>query len=100
MPALKITSDFNESGIAEVRELNDWLDDPQGDTANVPEAQALIAAAWYATESFIRRETGFCSSQHTRKDEHEPETAAPFTCQCCRFFHHIGPKSRALVRHA
>lgn len=93
-------TEFSASEIDEVRELNDWLDDPQGDDANVPEAKVLIAAAWYATEDFIRTETGKCSSTHTRKDEHEPETVAPFTCQCCRYFHEIGPRSRSLMRCA
>lgn len=91
---------YTKDEIDEVRELNDWLDDPQGESDNVPEAKVLMAAAWYATEDFIRNVTGECSSQHTRKDKHEPETSAPFTCTCCRYFHSIGPKSRALMRHA
>ncbi len=93
-----MATEFSVSEIDAVRNLNDWLDDPQGETINVPEAAKLIAAAWYATEDFIRRETGKCSSTHTRKGEHEPENAEPFTCQCCRHFREIGAQSRALIR--
>lgn len=93
-------TDYTAAELDSVRELNDWLDDPQGSFAGVPEAKVLVGAAWYATEDFIRLETGKCSSTHTRKDEHAPETGAPFTCQCCRYFHQIAPRSKALIRKA
>ena len=92
---------FTPGEIDAVRELNDWIDDPPDiDDEILPEVQPLLAAAWYATEDFIRTNTGKCSSTATRKDQHEPETAAPFTCQCCRYFHQIGPRARSLMRHA
>ena len=88
---------FTTAELDSVRELNDWLDDPQGGFEGVPEAKVLVEAAWWATENFIRLETGKCSSTHTRKDEHAPETETPFTCQCCRYFHRIGSRSRNLI---
>lgn len=91
-------SDYTAAELDSVRELNDWLDDPQGSFAGVPEAKALVEAAWYATEDFIRLETGLCSSAATRKEAHKPETCAPFTCQCCRYFHKIERLSKALIR--
>lgn len=93
-------SDFTKTEIEAVLELNNWLNDPQGDFYGVPEAEILIAAAWYATEDFIRRQTGGCSSTATRKDKHQPEKKAPFTCQCCRYFRHIQARSKELIRRA
>jgi hypothetical protein len=89
------------SDIETLRELNDWIDDPPvTDYSNCPEVERLLAAAWYATEDAIRINTGKCSSQHTSKDEHAPETGPTFTCSCCRYFNRIGPGARALIRHA
>lgn len=91
-------SDFTETEIEAVLELNGWLDDPPEDFYCTPEAKILIAAAWYATEDFIRRQTGICSSTATRKDKHQPEKQAPFICQCCRHFKQIEPRSKELIR--
>ena len=93
-------SDYTVAELDSVRELNDWLDDPQGSFAGVPEAKTLVEAAWWATENFIRLETGKCSSVHTRRDEHPPETTAPFTCQCCRYFNRIAGRSKRLIERA
>ena len=62
------------------------------------EVDALLSVAWYITEEFIRYNTGKCSSTATRKDEHEPEAAAPFTCQCCRYFHSLTGRTNHLRR--
>ena len=89
---------FTPAEIDAVRELNDWLDDPQGSMPDEfdREVNMLLSVAWYVTEEFIRHETGKCSSTHTRKDEHVPETEAPFTCHCCRYYHQISGCARHL----
>jgi hypothetical protein len=89
---------LSASELADILTLNEYFDDPPTNFANVPECEALVAAAWYVTESALRHETGKCSSQHTRKDQHEPETAAPFTCQCCRYFKQIESRSKRILR--
>lgn len=91
---------LNAGDIAVLNELNDYLDDPPvAPWELVPEVEKLLTAAWWITEDTIRENTGKCSSTHTRKDEHAPETAAPFTCQCCRYFHQISLRAKALRRH-
>lgn len=91
---------FTAAEISEVRELNDYLDDPPISNSlmeeALPEVEKLLSVAWWLTEDFIRENTGKCSSTTTLKDEHAPQTEAPFTCQCCRYFRHISGRARHL----
>ena len=92
------------SELSELQELNDYLDDPPIGVSVmrkiVPPVERLLAAAWYATEDAIRQDTGQCSSIHTLKEIHAPQTGPTFTCQCCRYFHQIAPGAQELIRRA
>lgn len=86
------------SDIADLNELNCYFDDLPVDTSTVPEVAALASVAWYITEEKIREATGYCSSQATLKEIHRPQ-AAPFTCQCCRYFNSIRHRVERIRRY-
>lgn len=92
---------LSQSEIADIRELNDYLDDPPISNSFLrdvlPGVKILLDIAWFITEETIRNSTGKCSSTATRKDEHEPESGPAFTCQCCRYFKSLDThKTRAI----
>lgn len=87
------------SDIEELLTLNSLFDNMLVNAANVPtEIQSLVHTAWYITEEKIREATGYCSSQATLKEIHRPQ-AAPFTCQCCRYFNSIRHRVERIRRY-
>lgn len=95
---------YTHADISDLRELNDYLDDPPVSHAflrdSMPELETLLAVAWFVTEEAIRYATGKCSSTATRKDDHEPESGPHFTCTCCRYYMSLNtPKTASIRRH-
>lgn len=60
-------------------ELNNDLDQLAAESHGInPEAEALIALAWWFTEAAVREETGACSMGHDKRLGNH--------CQCCQRF--------------